>query len=179
MPVCLCVRVRRLPTFLHARCARGVHRRLYMHAISMLFIHASGVYRHFPRAHASPLRTRVIRSLRRMMTSCSLKAMMNRRRRGADEVPLPKTLFLSRRCPPLVPSRAVPWRWGMKRPGTIFFALLICFNNIVSPGLLQTGCIIHWAEPGAMPTMTVPVLSRNGSHITRAKRLSQRHTLWR
>ena len=56
-----------------------------------------------------------------------------------------------------------------------------CFNNIVSPGLLQTGCIIHWvdvassdADNGIAPVhgcQSIPVLRRNGSHITRAKRL--------
>ena len=106
MPVCLCVRVRCLPPFLHARCARGVHRRLYMHAISMLFIHASGVYRNFPRAHASPLRTRVIRSLCKIVKSLSLKVMMK--------------LLQNQRSGRALKS--VPRR----RAGTIFFALLIC-----------------------------------------------------
>ena len=59
-----------------------------------------------------------------MVTPWSLTAMMNRRRRRAAEVQV-----APRRGPSLVsrqPSRAVPWRWRLKLPGTIFFALLIC-----------------------------------------------------
>ena len=66
-----------------------------------------------------------------MVNSLSLKAMMiSHLRRSAGEVQFPLRLLLSRRSTvrvaSRVASRAVPWRWRMRRPSTIFFALFIC-----------------------------------------------------